>query len=107
MRLHCAAALSLAVQLLSQSRARTNRRLDERDISQMGGSARRDDRVPGELVSITLFAQIDDRSAGLRRWWQPGSVLDRRKEPRQGQRTRAQGLALPAPSGGACLLNCG
>ena len=44
LRLDRGAAVSLALQLLPQPRARPGRRLDERDLSEMGGGARRHDR---------------------------------------------------------------
>ena len=44
------AAVPLAVQLLSQPRARADRRLDERDLRALDRRARRDDRHAGVLV---------------------------------------------------------
>ena len=98
LRLDRDAAVSLAVQLLPELFARPGRRLDERDISAMGGGARRHDRHAGELVSGAGLAQGDDRPPGLRRRRQSRPDIDPRQGSAEGQGARAQGLALSAPS---------
>ena len=97
-RLDRHAALPLAVQLLSELCARPGQRLDERDLSALGRSARGDDRDAGELVPGAGGAQVDDGSPRLRRRRQSRSDIDARQERRRGEGARAAGLALSAPS---------
>ena len=80
LRLDRDAALPLAMLLLSQPCARPGAGLDERHLSDVGCRARRDDPLPGELVSDAERAQADDRPPGLRRWRQSRSDLDARQE---------------------------
>lgn len=87
------AALPLAVLLLSQPFSGAAQRLDERDLSHVGPRPRRHDRDTGQLVSGARGIEGDDRSAGLRRRRQPGSDLDRRQGPAEGQGSRNEGLA--------------
>lgn len=61
------AALLLALQLLPQPRAGPSQRLDERDLSTLGGHARRDDRDAHLLVPGHQPAQADDGPAALAR----------------------------------------
>ena len=98
LRIDSHAALPLAVLLLSQPFAGPAQRLDERDLSDVGGRPRRHDRDTGQLVSGARGIEGDDRSSGLRRRRQPGSDLDRRQGCEEGQGDRTEGLGLSAPS---------
>src|SRR5204863_5587895 len=60
MLLYCSRALSLAVLVLSASFARSNARLDERDLPDVGCRARHHDHYARELVSGLIAAQADD-----------------------------------------------
>ena len=86
LRIDVDAALSLALQLLSESRARPDGRLDERNLSALGGRARRADRDAGPLVSGPGRVEADDRPPGLRRRRQSRSdarpTARRRRRPR-------------------------
>src|SRR6185437_3861433 len=75
-RLDRAAVVSLAVYLLSESRAAADRRLDARDLPAMGRGSWGDDLHAGELVSGAERAEADDRSPGVRGWRKSGSHVD-------------------------------
>src|SRR5512132_892990 len=81
--------------LLSKPRARSDRRLDGRDLSEMDRRTWRDDCLPSQLVPGPLLAKVDDRPPGLCRRRQPGSDVHRRKGSGQGEKARACGLAYP------------
>jgi hypothetical protein len=63
--LPCKACVSTAMPL---SRHGSGQRLDERDLSALGGRPRDSDHLPGVLVSGAKRAQVDDRSPRVRRW---------------------------------------
>jgi hypothetical protein len=65
-RVHGAAAVPLAVFMLSEPRARPGWRLDARDLPALGGRARRVRAHPRQLVSRAGELQADDGSAGVR-----------------------------------------
>ena len=98
LRLDRDAALPLAVLLLSQPRARPGAGLDERHLRDVGGGARRDDHLPGELVRAAIRLEAHDRPPGLRRRRQSRSDLDPRQEGRRGEGAGARRLALSAAS---------
>jgi len=60
-------------------------RLDERHLRHVGGGARRDDHLPGELVRRAVRAEADDRSPRLRRRRQSRPDIDARQERRTRQ----------------------
>ena len=92
--LHRRAALPLALLLLPEPQPRPDRRLDERDLSDVGRGARHHDRHAGELVPGDLAAEADDGPPGLRRRRQPRPDADPRQGRRQGQGDRARRLGL-------------
>ena len=99
LRLDRAAAVPLAVLVLSEPRARPDRRLDGRALSPLGGGARRVHRLPGALVPRAGQPQADDRPAGLRRRRQPRLHQHRRQGPGAGQGARARRAgAIPSTS---------
>ena len=89
------AALSLAVQLLPESFAGPDQRLDERDLRALGGGARDRHRHADALVQHVERPEADDRSAGLRRRRQSRSDLHARQEAGRSEGARAEGLELP------------
>ena len=80
LRVHGHAAVPLALQLLSQSRRAPDRRLDERDLRDVGARPRRHPADAGVLVPGAEPAQADDGPAGLRRRRQPRSHQHARQE---------------------------
>ncbi len=84
-RLDGHAVVPLALLVLPESCARTDRRLDERDLPALGRGARHHDRHAGLLVPGPECPEVDDRPAGLCRRRQPGSDDDTRQEAGRGQ----------------------
>jgi hypothetical protein len=103
LRLDGDAALQLALLVLPEPRDGPGERLDERDLSEMGGRARRDDRDAGVLVSGSECAEVDDRSTGLRRRRQSRSDDDPGEESGEGESARVERLEFSATSGGTAL----
>jgi hypothetical protein len=79
------AAVPLALQLLPQPRRAPDRRLDERDLPDVGARARRDPDDSGVLVPGCQPAETDDRPPGLRRWRQSRSHHHARQAAGGGQ----------------------
>src|SRR5262249_14338303 len=96
---HRACALSLALLVLSQSFARPDPGLDERDLSNVGRRSRRHDHYAGELVSSLVAPQADDGPPGLRGRRQSRPHAHAGQERGAGQADRARRLGLSAASG--------
>src|SRR5205823_9407354 len=84
------AALSLAVLLLSESRARADQRLDGRDLPALGRGAWDFHSVPGALVSGACEPEAHDRSPCLSRWRQSRSNDDAFEGSGEGEGDRAE-----------------
>ena len=97
-----AAALPLAVLLLSEPFARPDPGLDERDLSDVGRRPRRDDHHAGELVPGQRAAQADDGPAGLRRRRQPRPDAHRGKDAAKAKAVELAAGTIRAISPAAC-----
>ena len=84
------AALPLAVQLLSEPRARPDPRLDERDLRALGRARTASSSSRRRTGTDAERAQADDRPPRLRRRRQSRPDLDPRQEARRGEGDRAR-----------------
>ena len=88
-------ALPLAVQLLPKLFAGTDRRLDERNLSALGGRARRHDRNADKLVSGADRPEGHDGPLGLCRWRQPDPSSTHGKKAAEAKELELRGWPYP------------
>jgi hypothetical protein len=86
--LHGRRPLPLAVLMLSELFTRSDTRLDERDLPDVGCGPRHHDCYARELVSSLIAAQADDGPSRLRGWRQSGSHAHAGQERGAGEANR-------------------
>ena len=95
LRLHCDAALPLALLLLPKPLPRPDPRLDERALSPLGRGPRGHDRHARPLVSGHQPAQAHDGPPRLRRWRQPRSDHHPRQNAEEAKAIELKGWDYP------------